>query len=63
MNEAAARAEVLALMRQLEIRPIHVQHVAGLVLQLFDGLAGLHGLGPCECLFFEAAGCFHDIGH
>jgi len=63
MNEAAARAEVLALMRQLETRPIHVQHVAGLALQLFDGLASLHGFGPRERLLLEAAGCLHDIGH
>ena len=50
-------------MHQLEARPIHVQHVARLALQLFDGLAALHGLGPRERLLLEAAGYLHDIGH
>jgi exopolyphosphatase / guanosine-5'-triphosphate,3'-diphosphate pyrophosphatase len=63
MNEAAAREEVLALMSQLETRPIHVQHVTRLALQLFDGLVALHGLGPRERLLLEAASCLHDIGH
>jgi exopolyphosphatase/guanosine-5'-triphosphate,3'-diphosphate pyrophosphatase len=61
--ETAARTEILALMHQLEARPIHVQHVARLALQLFDGLAALHGLGPRERLLLEAAGYLHDIGH
>jgi len=63
MNDSAARAEFLALMTELEIRPIHVRHVARLALQLFDGLAGLHGLGARERLLLEAASHLHDIGH
>jgi exopolyphosphatase/guanosine-5'-triphosphate,3'-diphosphate pyrophosphatase len=63
MNESAAREEILALMREKEARPVHVQHVAMLALQLFDQLVELHGLGDRERLFLEAAGCLHDIGH
>ena len=57
------REEILALMREMENRPIHVQHVSRLALQLFDGLATLHGLGERERLMLEAAGHLHDIGH
>jgi exopolyphosphatase/guanosine-5'-triphosphate,3'-diphosphate pyrophosphatase len=62
-SEAAAREEALALMRELENKPFHVQHVARLALQLFDHLIGLHGLGPRERLLLEAAAYLHDIGH
>lgn len=58
-----AREEVLALMRAMETRPIHVTHVTNLALQLFDGLAELHGLGERERMLLEAAGYLHDIGH
>jgi exopolyphosphatase/guanosine-5'-triphosphate,3'-diphosphate pyrophosphatase len=57
------REEILALMREMESRPHHVQHVSRLALQLFDGLATLHGLGERERLLLEAAGHLHDIGH
>ena len=57
------REEILALMREMENRPLHVQHVSRLALQLFDGLAPLHGLGERERLMLEAAGHLHDIVH
>lgn len=57
------REEVLMLMHEMEHRPLHVQHVSRLALQLFDGLTSLHGLGPRERLLLEAAGHLHDIGH
>ena len=57
------REEILVLMREMENRPLHVQHVSRLALQLFDGLAALHGLGERERLMLEAAGHLHDIGH
>jgi exopolyphosphatase/pppGpp-phosphohydrolase len=63
MSEVEARGEILALMRELENRPGHVSHVASLALQLFDGLAALHGLGAGERLLLEGAGHLHDIGH
>src|SRR5439155_17434337 len=63
MNPSACRDEMLALMGEMEAKPIHVQHVAGLALQLFDQLEALHGLGPRERLLLEAAGYLHDIGH
>jgi exopolyphosphatase/guanosine-5'-triphosphate,3'-diphosphate pyrophosphatase len=63
MNEADAREEILVLMREMEARQIHVQHVTALALELFDGLAELHGLGQRQRLLLEAAGHLHDIGH
>ena len=62
MSEAA-RAEFLALMRAMEAEPVHVAHVTRLALQIFDGLAALHGLGERERLLLEAASSLHDIGH
>lgn len=63
MNETEARAEALALMQEIEARPVHVRHVTKLALRLFDQLATLHGLGPRERLLLELAGYLHDIGH
>ena len=63
MNETSARDEILALMREKEERPVHVEHVTRLALSLFDQLLELHGLGERERLLLEAAGCLHDIGH
>lgn len=63
MNENEARVEALALMQQMEARPVHVQHVTALALQLFDQIATLHGLGPRERMLLEMAGLLHDIGH
>lgn len=63
LDEAAAREEFLALMQDLEARPVHVRHVARLAVELFDQLVPLHGLGPRERLLLEAASCLHDIGH
>lgn len=63
MNESASRDEFLAFVHQMEARPAHVQHVAGLALHLFDQLAGLHGLGAPERLLLDAAAHLHDIGH
>ena len=62
-NDSGAREEILALMREKETRPVHVQHVAILALQLFDQLVGLHGFGERERLLLEAASHLHDIGH
>jgi exopolyphosphatase/guanosine-5'-triphosphate,3'-diphosphate pyrophosphatase len=62
MSETAARDEALAFMRELELRPVHVEHVARLAAQLFDQLLELHGLGPRERLLLEAAALLHDIG-
>ena len=63
MNESDAREEVLALMRELEHKPFHVEHVARLALSLFDQLLSLHALGPRERLLLDAAAHLHDIGH
>jgi len=62
MSETAAYDEALAFMRELELRPVHVEHVARLAGQLFDQLVDLHGLGPRERLLLESAALLHDIG-
>ncbi|HEU0008820.1 MAG TPA: HD domain-containing protein [Verrucomicrobiae bacterium] len=62
MSETTARDEALAFMRELELRPVHVEHVARLATQLFDQLLDLHGLGSRERVLLEAAAWLHDIG-
>lgn len=62
MSETTSRDEAYAFMRELELRPVHVEHVARLAVQLFGQLVELHGLGPREQLLLEAAALLHDIG-
>lgn len=59
---AAARAEILAVVRRLEEEPEHVLHVRRLALQLFDELEDWHLLGERERLLLEAAASLHDVG-
>lgn len=61
--EAAAREEIFSFMRDMEVQQFHVGHVTRLALELFDGLAPVHGLGEHEKFVLEAAGLLHDIGH
>jgi exopolyphosphatase/guanosine-5'-triphosphate,3'-diphosphate pyrophosphatase len=62
MSANAKREEAFTWMRELEIEPEHVEHVAKLALSLFDQLSGLHGLAARERMILEAAGWLHDIG-
>ncbi len=57
------RRSVQHLAERCQFDEAHARHVAALGLQLFDALAGLHGL-PAEAreLLFGAA-LLHDIGH
>ncbi|MBL7999146.1 MAG: Ppx/GppA family phosphatase [Candidatus Kapabacteria bacterium] len=41
----------------------HASHVADLSIQIFDQLAGIHGLGDNERELLEAAAYLHDIGY
>jgi exopolyphosphatase/guanosine-5'-triphosphate,3'-diphosphate pyrophosphatase len=58
------RGSVENLARRFATDPVHVEHVARLSLELFDGLrtAGLHDLGDAERELLWAAGLLHDIG-
>jgi exopolyphosphatase/guanosine-5'-triphosphate,3'-diphosphate pyrophosphatase len=40
----------------------HVRHVRALALELFDGLAAVHGLGEAERGLLSAAAVLHDVG-
>ena len=50
-------------MQKFEARPVHVQHVTALALQLFDQIDSLLGLGPRDRTLLEMSGLLHDIGH
>jgi len=41
---------------------VHRRHVAGLAVQLFDGLRSIHGFEPADRDLLFAAGLVHDIG-
>jgi exopolyphosphatase/guanosine-5'-triphosphate,3'-diphosphate pyrophosphatase len=56
------RRSVLDLCRRCEWHKEHSQQVTLLALQIFDELAGLHGLGPLDRELLEYAGLMHDVG-
>jgi exopolyphosphatase/guanosine-5'-triphosphate,3'-diphosphate pyrophosphatase len=55
-------AFVIETARTHDPDPAHNEQVTTLALALFDGLRGLHGLGPKERRLLEIAGRLHDIG-
>ncbi|MBV8949593.1 MAG: Ppx/GppA family phosphatase [Actinobacteria bacterium] len=56
------RASVSSLARRCSSPERHASHVAMLVLQLFDGTATMHELGPADRELLEYAALLHDIG-
>jgi exopolyphosphatase/guanosine-5'-triphosphate,3'-diphosphate pyrophosphatase len=58
----ATMAFVIETARTHDPDPAHNEQVTTLALALFDGLRGLHGLGPKERRLLEIAGRLHDIG-
>jgi exopolyphosphatase / guanosine-5'-triphosphate,3'-diphosphate pyrophosphatase len=58
------RESVENLSHRFRTEPDHVEHVARLSLDMFDGLgkAKLHDYGPAERELLWAAGMLHDIG-
>ena len=58
------RESVENLSRRFRTDPVHVEHVAQLSIEMFDGLAKakLHGYGTGERELLWAAGMLHDIG-
>jgi exopolyphosphatase/guanosine-5'-triphosphate,3'-diphosphate pyrophosphatase len=50
------------LARRFDANDVHETHVAGLALQLFDGLIELHHFEPAERDALFAAALLHDIG-
>jgi len=62
--DAEARTEaVLGMGRRFAFDERHARQVARLALQLFDQLAGLHGLPASARGLLEAAALLHDVGH
>lgn len=62
LAEQVRAFSVRNLMRRYHDAPEHNEHVARLALELFDGLAPLHGYGPFERELLGAAALLHDIG-
>jgi exopolyphosphatase/guanosine-5'-triphosphate,3'-diphosphate pyrophosphatase len=56
------RRSVIELAERCNYIGPHAQHVARLSLQVFDGLAKIHGLGKREREWLEYAALLHDIG-
>lgn len=54
---------VRVAMQRFGVDEAHAEHVARLALELFDGLAPAHGLGPAERALLRAAALLHDVGH
>ena len=59
---AIRRSSVLGLARRCSWPESHSRHVAGLALQLFDGLREQHGLAEPDRELLEYAALLHDIG-
>jgi len=53
---------VMALLAKFLPDLRHSQHVSRLALALFDGLRGVHGLGPHERELLNYAALLHDVG-
>jgi exopolyphosphatase/guanosine-5'-triphosphate,3'-diphosphate pyrophosphatase len=60
--EGRARAAA-AVGRRLRFDEKHARQVTHLALQLYDQLAGVHGLPPSARSLLEAAALLHDVGH
>ncbi len=56
------RRSVMELGERHHSRSAHVDHVAALSLQLFDGLRPAHGLGDREREWLEYGALLHDVG-
>lgn len=59
---ALRRSSVLALCRRSSWRQRHARQVAVLAVELFDGTAELHALGPDSRELLELSALLHDIG-
>jgi exopolyphosphatase/guanosine-5'-triphosphate,3'-diphosphate pyrophosphatase len=57
------RRSVLELAERCNYDQAHARHVTQLAVTLFDGLHGIHGLGPKERDLLENASLLHDTGH
>jgi len=57
-----ARRGVLDLLQACDDDPAHAEHVSMLALQLFDGLAKRHKLGPDARALLEAAALLANVG-
>ncbi|MEI6875018.1 MAG: HD domain-containing protein [Spirochaetota bacterium] len=55
-------ASAISLGRKFRFDEAHATQVARLSLELYDALAGEHGLGERERLLLETAAILHDIG-
>jgi len=62
MTSSARIRTVRQRMHEIDPEPSHAMQVCDLVLQLFDQLGEVHGLGGAERELLEAAALLHDIG-
>jgi exopolyphosphatase / guanosine-5'-triphosphate,3'-diphosphate pyrophosphatase len=60
--EAQIFASAEAIGRHFQYDEAHARHVAELACQLFDALAGEHGLGRRERRLLRVAALLHDVG-
>lgn len=60
--KAMRRESVLDLCRRSGFNEVHARKVARIAAELFDGTAGLHGLGQQEKELLGYAALLHDIG-